>query len=271
MDINTVRTFRRPRDRSELVLADGEAFLSGGSWLFSEPQPELSGVVDLLALGWEPVEGGVDGLRVAATCTIAQLAKLVDRGWAASPLFLDCCRALLASFKVWNVATVGGNLCLALPAAPMAALIVALDATLEVWTPDGETRFLDALELIVGAGTTSLARGELLRAITIPAASLASATASRKASLRPLGRSAAFLVGRLAPDGTFSLTVTAATERPHRFGFAGVPTAVELRDAVDTIPRWYDDPHGSPDWRRATAVRLAEDIRRQLLQDGGTA
>jgi len=264
MDIATVRSYRRPADRSELRLEPGETFLAGGSWLYSEPQPEVTGMVDLLSLGWPALERRGDGLRIGATCTLAELAALEDPGWEAHPLFRASCGALLGSFKVWTVATVGGNLCLALPAGPMAALAVALDARLELWMPDGGTRTLDALDLIEGPGATTLRPGEVLRAIDIPAEALRSAAASRKASLRPVGRSAAFLIARRAPDGTFVLAVTAATPRPHRFRFPGIPTAVELSDAVGRIPVWYDDPHGSPDWRRAMTLRLAEELRREL-------
>ena len=86
MDLNRVTTFRRPQSRADLVLAPGEIFLGGGSWLFSEPQPQTAGLVDLTALRWEPIERIDDGLRLAATCTLAQLAALPDDGWADSVL-----------------------------------------------------------------------------------------------------------------------------------------------------------------------------------------
>jgi CO/xanthine dehydrogenase FAD-binding subunit len=213
------------------------------------------------------VEASARGLRLAATCTLAELAALERTGWAAEPLFRQCCRALLGSFKVWNVATVGGNLCLALPAAPMAALAVALDGALEVWRADGTLDTIDALDLIVGPGETVLERGDVLRAIDLPARALSGATASRKASLRPLGRSAAFVVGRRDIDGRFTVVVTAATPRPHRFRFDALPTGAELRAMVETIPTWHDDPHGSPDWRRAITLRLAEEVRVELAPD----
>jgi hypothetical protein len=33
---------------------------------------------------------------------------------------------------------------------------------------------------------------------------------------------------------------------------------------VYTIDCWYDDAHGSPDWRRAMSVRFAEQLRQEL-------
>ncbi len=267
MDINTVHRYRWPTRRNDLRLAPGETFLAGGSWLFSEPQPAVTGLVDLTALGWPPVETSARGLRLAATCTLAELASLSGTGWTAEPLFRDCCRALLGSFKVWNVATVGGNLCLALPAGPMIALAAALDGTLEIWRPDGTQYTLDAIDFIVGPSQTVLERGDLLRAVDLPARALTGATASRKASLRPLGRSAAFVVARRDPDRRFTVVVTAATRHPHRFRFDDLPSRHELRAALDTITTWYDDPHGSPDWRRAITLHLAEQVRADLAEE----
>ncbi len=47
MDLISVRETRVPRTRDELVFAPGERPLGGGTWLFSEPQPGLTGLVDL--------------------------------------------------------------------------------------------------------------------------------------------------------------------------------------------------------------------------------
>jgi len=42
---------------------------------------------------------------------MAGLCALRAPQWAAAPLIRQCCNALLGSFKVWNAATVGGNMC----------------------------------------------------------------------------------------------------------------------------------------------------------------
>jgi hypothetical protein len=73
MDLITVRELRVPRTRDELVFGEGERPLGGGTWLYSEPQPGLTGLVDLMGLGWPPLTITDDGLEIAATCTLAQL------------------------------------------------------------------------------------------------------------------------------------------------------------------------------------------------------
>ncbi len=73
MDINTVTSFRTARTRADLVLAPGEVFMAGGTWLMSEPQPGTTGFIDLTTLGWPDLEVTDAGLRIGATCTIAHL------------------------------------------------------------------------------------------------------------------------------------------------------------------------------------------------------
>jgi CO/xanthine dehydrogenase FAD-binding subunit len=267
MDLNTITELCLPQDRNDFQhWRDGDAWLAGGTWLFSEPQPDLTRLIDLAGLGWPALEIGPGGLRIGATCTLAQLAG-ADFPWRAAPLFRQCCRALLGSFKVWNAATVGGNLCMALPAGPMAALATALDGCCVIWVPDGTERRLPAGGFVVGPQRNALHNGELLRAVDLPVEALQRRTAFRQISLTPLGRSAALLIGTLASSGEFAVTVTAATRRPIRLDFPSIPDAADLhRTLTAGIPdaSYYDDLHGAPDWRRHMTFHFAEQIRREL-------
>jgi CO/xanthine dehydrogenase FAD-binding subunit len=269
MDLSTITEICRPQERTDFRLwRDGDAWLAGGTWLFSEPQPDLSRLIDLGGLGWPALELGADRLRIGATCTLAQLAAAdLPPPWRAAPLFRQCCRALLGSFKIWNAATVGGNLCMALPAGPMAALTTALDGSCLIWAADGSERRVPAGHFIHAPQRNALTTGELLRAVDLPAAALQRRTAFRQISLTPAGRSAALLIGTLAPSGEFAVTVTAATRRPLRLHFPAIPEGAELRQALTAgIPDalYYDDLHGAPDWRRHMTWRFAEQIRSEL-------
>ena len=259
MDLNTVEEVLRPRGREAMpAFADGDAYLAGGTWLFSEPQTGLRRIVDLTALGWPALERTDDGLVVGATCTLAELEAFeAPAAWIAADVIGRCCRALLGSFKIRRLATVGGNLCLALPASPMAALATALDGACTVWAPGGAQREVPAIELITGASRTCLAPGEVLRSVTLPEAALRRRCAFRQTSLTPLGRSAALLIGTRDAQG-LALTITGSVARP-----------VRLRDpspeAIDAaIPRWHDDVHGAPAWRRRVTHLLAAEIAAEL-------
>ena len=89
---------------------------------------DLAAPVDLAAAAnlnvAAPIEASADGITIAATCRIAEIAhfRSPDPAWHAVPLFRACCDSFLASFKIWNTATIGGNICMSLPAGPMISL-----------------------------------------------------------------------------------------------------------------------------------------------------
>ncbi|MFE2407600.1 FAD binding domain-containing protein [Kitasatospora sp. NPDC059408] len=273
MDLNTVVELRDARRRD--TWRPGDAWLGGGTYLFSEPQPHIRRLIDLGRMGWEPLRLTASGdLEIAATCTIAQLSRFARAAhWRAAPLVEQCCRAFLASWKIWNMATVGGNLCNGLPAGPMISLTAALDGVCTLLSQTGEVRRVPVKDFVTGAGVKVLRPGELLRSITVPARALASRTAFRQASLYGLGRSGALLIGAVDPvDGELALTITASTVRPIQLRFAVPPNAEAVREAVGYGVRpdeYFDDIHGLPAWRRHMTHRFAEEIRRELVEEAG--
>ncbi len=273
MDLNTITAVAQPQSRADFpAWTQGDAWLAGGTWLYSEPQAHLTRLIDLAELKWPALATSDTHLMIAATCTVAQLDALAcPPDWIASPLIAQCARAFLASFKIWKTATIGGNICLALPAGPMIALTAALDGVCVIWSADGNERRLPVVEFVTGNIRNALAPGELLRQIDIPLASLKRRSAFRQISLTPVGRSAALLIGNLDSNGAMTLTVTASTVRPIQLSFVNMPQKAELRDAIlNHIPDglYHDDVHGKPEWRKAMTLRLAEEIRIELQGAG---
>src|SRR5262249_42280768 len=148
----------------------------------------------------------------------------------AVPLFGDCIDAFLMSFKIWNAATVGGNLCMSLPAGAMISLTAALEGICTLWPRRGKPREVPVTDFVTGNHQNVLQKGELLRSIRLPAAALAKRYAMRQVSLTHLGRSAALIIGTVG-DGVagFLLTITASTPRPVQLRFAKIPSADELQ------------------------------------------
>jgi CO/xanthine dehydrogenase FAD-binding subunit len=269
MDLNTITEVAHPRSRAQLpVWTAGDAWLAGGTWLFSEPQAHLTRLIDLTDLRWPALTIDAAGLTIAATCTVAQLDALAcPPEWLAAPLVNQCCRAFLASFKIWKTATVGGNLCMSLPAGPMIALTAALDGVCTVWKVGGGEQRVKVVDFVTGDQCNVLAPGDLLRQIDIPLTALKRRTAFRQISLTPVGRSAALLIGSIDSGGALALTVTASTVRPVQVSFSGMPGAAELRAAIlrriaDGL--YHDDVHGKRAWRKQMTLRLAEEIRAEL-------
>lgn len=274
MDITTVTSFRPARTRADLALAPGEVPIAGGTWLMSEPQPGTTGFVDLTAMGWPDLEITAEGLRLGATCTIATLVAWAQGkahrrthggvtvppappSWRALEIVVPAANALLASFKIWNTATVGGNVCRSFAAGAMVSLAVALDGVAVVWSPDLSERRVPVADLVTGNGTNALGPGEILRAVELPTAALTARASLHKIALAELGRSGAVVTGRLDTGGGVVIGVTAATSRPLVLRYPGLPTADVLRADVEASPWYYSDPLGPADWRRSVAGTLA--------------
>lgn len=275
MDQNTVREVKTPAFPEQIARwPAGHAWLAGGTWLMSEPQLGVDTLVDTHGFGWPDLTASDDGLTIAATCPIGVLANYVGPPeWHAAPLLKACAHALLMSFKVANVATVGGNICMSLPAGAMIALTVALEATYTLWPRSGPPRTIAARDFVTGNHANVLEPGELLRAIHLPASALAKRFALRRASLTKLGRSAALLVGTMGEDGGLTLTITGSTPRPMQLHLPH-PGVDELRAAIDAaIPAdgYFDDVNGTPAYKRHLTYHFAEDIRAELTAIGGDA
>src|ERR1700694_4087311 len=152
MDLNTITEVAHPKTRAQLpVWTAGDAWLAGGTWLFSEPQVYLTRLIDLTGLKWAALTIGDRGLAIVAGCTRVQLDALTcPPDCLAAPLINQCCRAFLASFKIWKTATVGGNLCMSLPAGPMISLTAALDGVCTVWKADGSEQKIDVADFVIG-------------------------------------------------------------------------------------------------------------------------
>jgi CO/xanthine dehydrogenase FAD-binding subunit len=272
MDLNTITEIRHPSDSDAIRSWEkGYAWLAGGTWLFSEPQIDTHTLIDLESLKWPALQVFADGLEIAATCKVVELDHFVEQApadWIAAPLLRECCRSFLASFKIWNEATVGGNICMSLPAGPMISLTTALEGVCTLWPRNGKPRRVPMVDFVAGNHVNVLAPGELLRSIRLPALALKKTYAFRRFTLTHLGRSEALIIGtRSAEEEKFLLTITAATVRPFQLSFPAVPPADELKRAIDdAVPFsvYLDDVHGSPAHRKHLTYYFAEQIRREL-------
>lgn len=189
MDLNTITAVAHPQTRAQLpAWTAGDAWLAGGTWLFSEPQTQLTRLIDLTDLKWPALTITEGHLSIAATCTIAELDGLTcPSDWLAAPLINQCCRAFLASFKIWRTATIGGNLCMSLPAGPMISLTAALDGVCTIWKTGGGEQKVPVVDFVTGNQRNRLMPGDLLRQIDIPIAALKRRTAFARSRWRRSG------------------------------------------------------------------------------------
>lgn len=273
MDLNTVEAVVPTADPDDFRA--GDAWLAGGTVLFSEGSRALTRLLDLTSARWTPIVVRGDGIECAATCTIAQLHALPDDpavppAWTAMGLVRPACDSFVASFKIWNLSTMGGNIATSLPAGPVISLCSALDASLEIHGPGGTTRREAVADFVLGDGANSLQPGELIRSIFIPAHALRSRTAFRRLSLTNLGRTGVMAIGRVDEDGLFTLCISGSTTRPRilRFGPGEHLSPSGLLESIDESIApvdYHDDNHGRPTWRRAMTRRLGVEVLHELF------
>jgi CO/xanthine dehydrogenase FAD-binding subunit len=270
MDLNTITEVLRPANADVMrEWQTGYAWLAGGTWLFSEPQVATHTLIDLESFNWPSLAILPEGLEIAATCKVVELDRFIaPPEWRAARLFPECCRAFLASFKIWNEATVGGNIVMSLPAGPMISLTAALEGICTLWPRNGTPREVPVVDFVTGNHENVLAPGELLRSIFLPASALKKSYAFRRFTLTHLGRSEALLIGTRCPEREeFLLTVTASTLRPVQLRFTSMPSAETLKSVLDDaapFDLYLDDVHGSPRHRQHLTYYFAEQIRQEL-------
>ncbi|MFW7413515.1 FAD binding domain-containing protein [Demequina sp. SO4-18] len=266
MDLTAVQGVRVARSRADLALDQGERYLAGGTWMFSEDQPGVTGLVDLSGLGWDELDVTAQGdLRIGAMAPIGTLERWAATAtFPAAPLFAQCSESLLASFKVRAAATVGGNIVRAYAASSMVALAATLDATATIWHADGTDSVVPVASLPTGNGTTSLSTSDVLRDVIVPAPALTARTAHRRIALAEHGRSGALLTGRRDPDGSCTFVITAATLTPTVLRYPAAPAPDELERDVRDAEGYYTDPLGTADWRRQVSAVLLAEVREEL-------
>lgn len=247
---------------------EGDAWLAGGTFLLSLPLPHLRRFIDLSRLDWPVIQFAEDGLEIGPTCTVQQLLDFQPMPeWAAGGLLHDCVHAFLAGFKVWNTATVLGNICTSIPAGPMTSMACALEAEYTLIATDGSVRVVPAIEFVTGNNENILAPGELLRKVNISGRALNRRYALRRFALTKAGRSSIFVIGTRDSNGEVLMTVSAATKFPVYARFSELPSSQQVVAELDArIPDdlYFNDPNGRPDHRKHMTYLFAEQIRAEL-------
>ena len=105
------------------------------------------------------------GLRIGALTTIRTLETSPEL--QQSYPIISQAASQLGSVAIRNVATVGGNLCNAMPSAETAQALTALSANVLIIGPDKE-RIVSLEDFFTGVGSTVLEAGELMSEIQVP-------------------------------------------------------------------------------------------------------
>lgn len=186
--------YHRPRTVEDAIRTmqehDGKAqLIAGGTDLLLDMQqgehPPVEAMVDVTAIGELTAIEESDGfIEIGAAATHTQIVKSDLIVQKATCLVESC--GVIGGPQVRNVATLGGNVAHALPAADGTTALVALDARVEVASPSGR-RWMPILSLFKGPGLSTLEIGrELITRFRFAPAGNGSGTAFKRI-MRPQG------------------------------------------------------------------------------------
>ncbi|MFQ6075523.1 MAG: FAD binding domain-containing protein [Candidatus Bathyarchaeia archaeon] len=148
----------------------GEAkLLAGGTDLLVKMKQRLTApncVIDIKRIdGLNRIEEREDGIHIGAATTLGTIERS-DVVKAEFPLLHEAVRSI-GSVQIRNMATIGGNLCNASPAADSAVALLALDAKARMISPEG-VRLVPMEEFFTGPGETVLETDEILTGVSVP-------------------------------------------------------------------------------------------------------
>ena len=264
-------------DAMALLALAPRTLLAGGTDLYPATRaPVLDGaILDLTDVAeLAGIECGPDGLRIGACTTWSEVRD------AALPPACGALREAAAEFgggQIQNAGTVGGNLCNASPAADGVPPLLALDAEVELASPEGPRR-LPLAAFLRGPRRTDRRPREILTAVLIPGSALAGHSAFAKlGARRHLVISIAMVAVRLVIEegrvAKVALAVGACGPVASRLAaleaaLAGCPADPTLADRVDDAAvaaalAPIDDIRADAAYRAAAAAEL---VRRSLCR-----
>ena len=207
-------------DACALLAEDPEdsVVFAGGTDILVDLKADLRRPGRLVSLGRIEellgIEIGDDGgLRIGAMTTVNQIAR--DEGVKIRFPGINDAAMSLAAEQVRNQATVAGNLCMAVPSADMAPILLAYGAAMRVVSPDGE-RTVPLRGFFVGPRQTVLEPADIVVAIEVPAPVPGTGSSSIRQGGRvslslPMASAAAVLVmdGKTCREATVALGAVA--------------------------------------------------------------
>jgi len=256
-------------DALSILSRQGAQVLAGGTdWMVKHGQQGPHGgpvlyIAELAELRQIAVHGGE--IHIGAACTLTELLE--------SPLVPDCLKqplAQMASPAIRNIATIGGNLCNASPAADALPMLSAMDAMLSLRSHKAEER-LPAEDFLLAPGKPRLAQGQLLVEIHVPLSpkwdcvyrkvGLRRANSLSKVSFCALSdKKAGYVQDVRIAFGAVAPRVVRSREAEKRILSSGHPLTDDQIQAITAeygkLLKPIDDARSSRAYRREVSLRL---------------
>jgi carbon-monoxide dehydrogenase medium subunit len=256
-----------------LLRQDGARVIAGGTDLLVNKPPEIQSLVDITKLGLDYVKKDEEGIAIGAATSFSKIIASPYLDPQPLSVLKDSAREV-GHYNIRHIATIGGNICNAVPSADSPIALIALDAVAIIEGPTGQ-RLVPLEEFFTFVRETVLGGGEFLREIRIPiqpdktAASfqkigrtkvdIALVNASCRITLdEGLVKDPRIVLGAVAPTPIRAREAESLLEG-HR------PDEVSMEDVVESAvnaTRPIDDHRASADYRREMSLVL---VRRAIL------
>ncbi len=170
MKQSSLKAYVTPTSMAEAIRVLNEysgnmRIVAGATDMFVIDHDDLDALLDIGKLGLDYITEEAGYITIGAGATFDQILRspLVKSSYAA----LWESAAKLADASTRNMATIGGNICSAVPSGDSIPAVLVLDATLSIAGPQGE-RQVKAGDFFTGPRQTVLQRAEILKDIQIP-------------------------------------------------------------------------------------------------------
>ncbi|MBW1919131.1 MAG: xanthine dehydrogenase family protein subunit M [Deltaproteobacteria bacterium] len=146
---------------------DRAKVLAGGTDLLVQKPSGAECLIDIADLGLEYIKEHENGVEIGAATTVRSIG--VSGSLSSEPyLVLRDAACALGTPTIRNMATIGGNICNASPAADLPLALMVLGASLTIMGPAGK-REVNIGEFFENIGGKNIQADELLLSINIPA------------------------------------------------------------------------------------------------------
>ncbi|MCW4001695.1 MAG: xanthine dehydrogenase family protein subunit M [Candidatus Bathyarchaeota archaeon] len=140
--------------------------LAGGTDILVDKPSDIEYVVDITGLSLDYIKDGKEGVRIGALSTFHSIETSELLGKGPNSILAEAAREM-GSTAIRNVATVGGNICNAVPSAELPPALIVLGAKVKIVGANGE-RVLPLEDFLKGVRKTDLRTGEIVTEIQVP-------------------------------------------------------------------------------------------------------
>lgn len=160
-DIVIAETLDQARTELKRLGANGMPVAGGTCFQYLSDRPNVT-AVDISRIGLRGIRRDGDFYRIGANTTLTDLCRYQGEGWVLGEV-----ATLIPTHQIRNISTVAGNIARLFPWSELPLALLALDGSVTI--QGDAVRSVSARDFFAGRAAKSLAPGELITEIAVPA------------------------------------------------------------------------------------------------------